>query len=79
MPAENPTKLQDSFKQHCKKLGLTQVGIANATGVTPQYISQLWKGQCPPSIGFATRAIIAGLAQSYDDVFQNPLTTQQAA
>lgn len=48
--------------------GLTNAGIAMATGVTPAYANQVKTGIRPPSLGFAARAIKAGMASSFDDV-----------
>lgn len=61
-------RLTPGFLARVAETGLSDAAIAAAIGVTPQFYSQVKRGEQAPSTRFMAGAVVAGLASSFADV-----------
>lgn len=61
-------RLAPQFLARVADTGLSDAAIAAAIGVSPQYYSQVKRGDLAPSVRFMAGAVVAGLADSFASV-----------
>lgn len=61
-------RLTPQFLARVADTGLSDAAIAAAIGVSPQYYSQVKRGEQAPSTRFMAGAVLAGLADSFASV-----------
>lgn len=61
-------RLTPDFLARVAATGLSDAATAAAIGVTPQFYSQVKRGEASPSTRFMAGAVLAGLAGSFADV-----------
>lgn len=61
-------RLTPGFLARVADTGLSDAAVAAAIGVTPQFYSQVKRGEQAPSTRFMAGAVVAGLASNFADV-----------
>lgn len=66
--AQPIARLTPQFLERVASTGLSDAAAAAAIGVTPQFYSQVKRGEQAPSTRFMAGAVLAGLATTFAEV-----------